>query len=144
MTEFEIAIAILSVLIVIILLPSLLLIKVDEQVLIERLGKYHKTINEPGIYFMIPFIDRVITKVSSKPYFVSMKRKAKQTIHTYKIEVFDLMLFTYQALDPIKEIHGFILQTLDEGKNLSEIEFMLEGYTQQFGINVLSITIDNF
>lgn len=143
MTEFEIAIAILSVLIVIILLPSLLLIKVDEQVLIERLGKYHKTINEPGIYFMIPFIDRVITKVSSKPYFISIKRKTNHTIHTYKIEVFDLMLYTYQALDPIKEIHHFISRTLDEGKKLSDVEFLLEGYTQQFGINFLSITIDN-
>lgn len=144
MTEFEIAIAILSLLIIIILLPSLLLVKADEQVLIERLGKYHKIINDPGIYFMIPFIDRVITKVSSQPYFVSMKRKTKHTIHTYKIEVFDLMLYTYQTLDPIKEIHHFISLTLDEGKSLSEIEFMLEGYTQQFGINISSIVVDNF
>lgn len=145
MTEFEIAISILSILLIIILLPSLKIVKINERLLIERLGKYNKTIETPGIYFIIPLVDRVITKIPVDAFFVSKKRKTNHVvnIHTYKIEVFDIMLYTYQALDPINDIHQFISKALDEGRILSDIEFLLEGYTQQFGINVLSITIDN-
>ena len=87
MPEF-ITVALLVIgLLILILFPSVLLVKENESVLIERLGKYSRTIETPGIYFLLPFIDRAVEHISHDPFFVSKKvkktRRYQSTLYRY-------------------------------------------------------------
>lgn len=141
-------IIIFILLLFLILFPSIQIVKNDEIIVVERLGKFLKTIEKPGIYMMIPFIDRVVNKVNMKPYFISKKIKktdsyVKSTIVTYKIEVFDVNKFTYHALDPINELHHFVSEAIYLNKSETEINELLQDYPEQFGFSIQSIIFDN-
>ena len=141
-------IIIFILLLLLILFPSIQIVKNDEIIVIERLGKFLKTIEKPGIYMMIPFIDRVVNKVNIKPYFISKKIKKtehykKSTIITYKIEIFDVNKFTYQALDPIDELHHFVSEAIYLDKSEIEINDLLHNYPEQFGFIIQTIIFDN-
>lgn len=148
MTELEISILIITGLLILILLPSFLLVKEDEVVIIERLGKYLKTIENPGVYFLIPLIDRSIEKFSKSPFFVSKKVKVKKgfegvTIITYKIKVVDEMLFVYGSLDSLDTVHDFYVQSKSLDNQADDLVDEVKAYALQFGFEVLDIINNN-
>jgi len=129
-------------------LPSFQIIKENEMAIVERLGKYQKTITEPGIHVMMPFIERIIERIPTKPFYVTKKIKKQENINqsliiTYKINVFDEMLYTYSAIDCVMEVHKFVIEALKEQMDPNEITDQLLTYTKQFGFDLLEIKYDN-
>ena len=86
---------------------------------IERLGKYCKTW-DAGLHFLIPVIDRVAKRVTLKeqvldspPQPVITKDNVTMQIDTVVyFKVFDAMLFTYGAVNPISALSNLTATTL--------------------------------
>ncbi|MFA6800523.1 MAG: SPFH domain-containing protein [Acholeplasmataceae bacterium] len=138
----------LGVLLIFILLPSFLYVKENEIVIIERFGKYQHSIETPGIYYLIPFIERAVQRVSKNDFYINKKIKKQEGIDqkiivTYHIKVFDEMLFVYASLDSVKTVHTFLIQTIltkmDHAIALEEIKT----YAKQFGFEILEIIYNN-
>ncbi len=131
---------------------------------IERLGKYHKTW-EAGLHVLIPIIDRVAKRVTLKeqvldspPQPVITKDNVTMQIDTVVyFKVFDAMLFTYGAVNPISALSNLTATTL---RNIvGELELddtltsrdtingkmteILDSATDQWGIKVNRVELKN-
>lgn len=116
-TEITAAI-ILSILLVLFLLPNLKVVKENEALVIERLGSFLKVIDKPGIYWMIPLVDRVIQRESLLPITKTFSKLAddKESTYTYTYVITDIKMFCYTATEPQRVIEDKIrsLITYDE------------------------------
>ena len=70
MSAGTIVIAAIIVVIVLIIMMSIKLVPQGTAAVIERLGRYTKTV-EGGITFLIPFVDRVRSRVDTRERVVS-------------------------------------------------------------------------
>ncbi|MBO5321937.1 MAG: SPFH/Band 7/PHB domain protein [Clostridia bacterium] len=134
------------------------------QHVIERLGKYCKTW-DAGLHFLIPVIDRVAKRVTLKeqvldspPQPVITKDNVTMQIDTVVyFKVFDAMLFTYGAVNPISALSNLTATTL---RNIvGELELddtltsrdtingkmteILDSATDQWGIKVNRVELKN-
>ena len=134
------------------------------QHVIERLGKYCKTW-DAGLHFLIPVIDRVAKRVTLKeqvldspPQPVITKDNVTMQIDTVVyFKVFDAMLFTYGAVNPISALSNLTATTL---RNIvGELELddtltsrdtingkmteILDCATDQWGIKVNRVELKN-
>ena len=64
---------------------------------VERLGRYHKTL-QPGLNFVIPFIDRVYPKIDLREQVVSFRPQPVITEDNLVVEI-DTVLY-FQVTDP--------------------------------------------
>ena len=131
---------------------------------IERIGKYHSTWGA-GLHFLIPVIDRIAKKVTLKeqvldspPQPVITKDNVTMQIDTVVyFKVFDAMLFTYGAVNPISALSNLTATTL---RNIvGELELddtltsrdtingkmteILDSATDQWGIKVNRVELKN-
>ena len=116
------AIIVVVVLVAVALTVLSLSIRVVRQattVVVERLGKYRKTL-ETGIHFIIPFVDRTLPPISLKervadfkPQPVITKDNVTMQIDTVVyFQVTDAKLFTYGVERPINAIENLTATTL--------------------------------
>ncbi len=152
---------------VIILAAVILCLRIVPQAsqhVIERLGKYCKTW-DAGLHFLIPVIDRVAKRVTLKeqvldspPQPVITKDNVTMQIDTVVyFKVFDAMLFTYGAVNPISALSNLTATTL---RNIvGELELddtltsrdtingkmteILDCATDQWGIKVNRVELKN-
>ncbi len=152
---------------VIILAAVILCLRIVPQAsqhVIERLGKYSKTW-DAGLHFLIPVIDRVAKRVTLKeqvldspPQPVITKDNVTMQIDTVVyFKVFDAMLFTYGAVNPISALSNLTATTL---RNIvGELELddtltsrdtingkmteILDCATDQWGIKVNRVELKN-
>jgi regulator of protease activity HflC (stomatin/prohibitin superfamily) len=129
----------------IVLLPLILLfvllntrvLKAGYQIVVERLGAFHRIIDQPGIHFFIPFVDRPIETIKMGILSRSMKVQTTLDDYTYQYEVIDPKLYVYAYPNPLIQmdelIFSYSLTITDE--LLNEIEKM--------GIKLIDIRIDN-
>ena len=154
---------ILAVVVAIVLLCLRIVPQASEHV-IERLGKYCKTW-DAGLHFLIPVIDRVAKRVTLKeqvldspPQPVITKDNVTMQIDTVVyFKVFDAMLFTYGAVNPISALSNLTATTL---RNIvGELELddtltsrdtingkmteILDSATDQWGIKVNRVELKN-
>ena len=114
----ELLIAILLV-VVIFIIPNIKVVPQARSYVIERLGSYLTTWNN-GLYFKIPFVDRVSNKVSLKeivkdfaPQPVITKDNVTMQIDTVVyFQITDPKLYTYGIEDPINAIENLTATTL--------------------------------
>lgn len=136
-TEITAAI-ILSILLVLFLLPNLKVVKENEALVIERLGSFLKVIDKPGIYWMIPLVDRVIQRESLLPITKTFSKLAddKESTYTYTYVITDIKMFCYTATEPQRVIEDKIrsLITYDE----IDVEIIKEALLD-YGINLQKI-----
>jgi regulator of protease activity HflC (stomatin/prohibitin superfamily) len=71
--------------------------------IIERLGKYHTTL-EPGLHFIIPFIDRVAQIHSLKEMVIEVAPQSCITKDNISVEVDGILYMQIQ--DPVKATYG--------------------------------------
>ncbi|NLP11441.1 paraslipin [bacterium] len=71
--------------------------------IIERLGKYHATL-DAGFHILIPFIDRIAYKHSLKENAIDVPSQTCITKDNIQVEV-DGVLY-YQIIDPVKASYG--------------------------------------
>ena len=119
MTELEIAILIMVGLFIFILSLNFKLIGHNQAVVIERLGRFLKLIDKPGVYFTIPLIDRVYQSVKLDEMLKSIEHKDEdQTIHiTYLAKIVDVKLFVYGEFDTYLTIEKWMIENYHQYTN---------------------------
>lgn len=108
-----------GILALILLCSSVRIVRQATAVVVERLGKYHKTL-ETGIHLVLPFFDRCLNPISLKeivedfpPQPVITKDNVTMQIDTVVyFQVTDPKLFCYGVDHPIKAIENLTATTL--------------------------------
>ena len=114
-----IALLIIGVVILIYLIFSIKIVRQATAVVVERLGKYSKTL-ETGVHFVIPFFDRCSSPISLKetvadfnPQPVITKDNVTMQIDTVVyFQVTDPKLYTYGVDHPVRAIENLTATTL--------------------------------
>lgn len=103
MSAGTIVIAAIIVVIVLIIMMSIKLVPQGTAAVIERLGRYTKTV-EGGITFLIPFVDRVRSRVDTRERVVSFPPQAVITQDNLTVAIDTVV--TFQINDPMYSIYG--------------------------------------
>ncbi len=74
-----------------------------ENIIIERLGKYHATLL-PGIYFLIPFIDSVAYRQEMREQVIDIPSQSVITKDNIQVEIDGLLYL--KVMDPKKASYG--------------------------------------
>lgn len=114
-----IAIAFLVIVALIIFFASVKIVPESEEFIVERLGKYNKTLSA-GVNIVVPFIDTVRRKVSLKevvldfpPQPVITKDNVTMMIDSVVyMKVFDSRLYTYKISNPKQAVETLSATTL--------------------------------
>jgi len=146
MTDIIIALLVLLFLTLLFLIPNFKIVRANEVQIVERLGRFHKILNEPGIHFIVPLIDRVIQVVPllethKKFRFKLIKDEVEIIYHLeYRYKVSDVMLFVYSALDSLEAIEIHIKNTIEEHDVIDEHSLQsLQEVSLTFGIELIDL-----
>ena len=110
---------VLVVVLLLVLATSIRIVRQATGVVVERLGKYHKTL-DTGVHFVLPLFDKTLPAVSLKervadfqPQPVITKDNVTMQIDTVVyFQVIDVKLFTYGVERPIAAIENLTATTL--------------------------------
>jgi regulator of protease activity HflC (stomatin/prohibitin superfamily) len=97
------AASILFIVAITLVLKTVLIVQERENVIIERLGKFHAT-REAGIYFLIPFFDRVAYKQEIREQVIDIPPQSVITSDNIQVEVDGLLYL--KVMDPKKASYG--------------------------------------
>lgn len=119
MSAWAIVLIILGVLVLVSLCLSIRIVRQATAVVVERLGKYRKTL-DTGVHIVFPFIDRTSKPISLKeivadfkPQPVITKDNVTMQIDTVVyFQITDAKLYTYGVEQPIKAIENLTATTL--------------------------------
>ena len=119
MNALGVILIVLGIVLVITLVSSIKIVRQSDAVVVERLGKYHKTL-DTGLHFIIPFFDRCSTPISLKeivadfkPQPVITKDNVTMQIDTVVyFQITDPKLYSYGVDNPIKAIENLTATTL--------------------------------
>ena len=119
MPAWAIVIVVLGVLAIVALCFSIRIVRQSTAVVVERLGKYHKTL-DTGIHIVLPFFDRTHKPISLKesvadfnPQPVITKDNVTMQIDTVVyLQITDAKLFTYGVDNPRRAIENLTATTL--------------------------------
>ena len=114
-----ITIVVIGVALVIIFALSIRIVKQGTAVIVERLGKYHRTLGT-GLKFIVPFIDRALPAISLKEQVADFKpqpviTKDNVTMQIDSVVFFQIVdpkLFTYGIERPMSAIENLTATTL--------------------------------
>lgn len=155
---------IIIILIVIILLSSLKVVTTGYLFVVERLGQYHRTL-QPGWNFVIPFVDFVRGRISTKQQILDIEPQSVITKDNVKISIDNVIFFkVMEAKDAIYNIENFrsgiIYSTITNMRNIvgdmtldevlsgrdrinSKLLEVVDEITDAYGIKILSVEIKN-
>ena len=119
MPAWAIVIIVLGVLAIVALCFSIRIVRQATAVVVERLGKYHKTL-DTGVHIVLPFFDKTHKPISLKemvadfqPQPVITRDNVTMQIDTVVyFQITDAKLFTYGVDRPIKAIENLTATTL--------------------------------
>ncbi len=119
MTPWLIAIIIIGLALVVIFSLSIHIVKQGTAVIVERLGKYYKTLGT-GMRFIVPFIDRALPPISLKEQVADFKpqpviTKDNVTMQIDSVVFFQIVdpkLYTYGIERPMSAIENLTATTL--------------------------------
>ena len=159
-----IVIGVLLLIVLLVLLSSIKVVNTGYLYVVERLGQFHRIL-EPGWHFMIPGVDFVRKKVSTKQQILDVPPQSVITKDNVKISV-DYVIFykmlnardavyniedfksgiVYSATTNMRNIIGNM--TLDEvlsgrDKINSDLLSIIDEVTDAYGIKILSVEIKN-
>ena len=159
-----IALGIIALILFIILISCVKVVRQSTTVIVERLGKYHKTL-QTGIHFIAPFFDKVLPAISLKekvadfpPQPVITKDNVTMQIDTVVyFQITDPKLYTYGVEKPLMAIENLTATTL---RNLvgeleldgtltsrdtvnSKMRIILDEATDPWGIKVNRVELKN-
>ena len=155
---------VLGLIILIVIVTHIKIVKQTEEYVIERLGKYTTTW-DVGIHFLLPFFERIASKVSMKeqigdfpPQAVITKDNVTMQIDTVVFYyVTDSKLFTYGVTDPTQALEKLtattlrnIIGDLDLDTTLTSrdtinarMKSILDEATDPWGIKVTRVEVKN-
>jgi len=119
MSILAIVATVIGVVFIIILATCIKVVRQSTTVIVERLGKYHKTL-ETGVHMIFPFIDRISSPIVMKemvadfvPQPVITKDNVTMQIDTVVYyQITDPKLYTYGVDRPIRAIENLTATTL--------------------------------
>lgn len=139
MPKEVIAALVLAALFILFLVPNIKIIRVNEAAVIERLGVFHKIIDQPGIHFLIPFFERIVQQEVLLPIdkVITTKIDGYEETYRYTYQINDIKLFCYGALDAHKAILNHIAEGLSDNKeDVEDFKDVFEAY----GVTLIKIT----
>ncbi|MDO9629588.1 MAG: SPFH domain-containing protein [Acholeplasmataceae bacterium] len=148
MEEIIIGALVLIFLTILFIAPNIKIVGINEAHVVERFGAFHKILNEKGVYFTIPLIDRVIQVVplletTKKFHFKIDKEGIGVQYHLeYQYKVNDVVLFVYAALDSLDAIEMHIKNLILENESINSESFaVLHETALTFGIELIDIQV---
>ena len=119
MTPIIIVLIVLAVVTFLVLIMSIKIVKQSDAMVIERLGKYHKTLTT-GIHMILPFFDRALPVISLKekvadfpPQPIITKDNVTMQIDTVVYyQITDPKLYAYGVERPVNAIENLTATTL--------------------------------
>ncbi len=161
---WAIILGVVALVLVLIAISGIKIVKQTQEFIIERLGKYRKTW-VTGIHFLVPFADKIASKVSKKeqigdfpPQAVITKDNVTMQIDTVVFYyVTDSKLFTYGVTDPTSALEKLtattlrnIIGELDLDTTLTsrdtinaKMKEILDDATDPWGIKVTRVEVKN-
>jgi hypothetical protein len=126
---------VLFALFIIFLAPNVKIIKEGEAAVVERLGAYLKVIDQPGIHFLFPLVDRIVQKESLLPMVkeLSFEQDGYKDIYQYTYKITDIKMFCYAATEPLRIMEEQMIKSLRE--NHSDVEDLKE-IVLNFGVEL--------
>jgi regulator of protease activity HflC (stomatin/prohibitin superfamily) len=159
-----IPVLIIIILIVVVLLSSLKVVTTGYLYVVERLGQYNRTL-QPGWNFVIPFVDFVRGKVSTKQQILDIEPQSVITKDNVRISIDNVIFFkVMDAKDALYNIENFrsgiIYSTITNMRNIvgdmsldevlsgrdrinSKLLEVVDEITDAYGIKILSVEIKN-
>lgn len=150
--------------VLIVLLASIKIVTTGNVFIVERLGQFYKIL-EPGWHVIIPFLDYVRAKVSTKQQILDIEPQNVITKDNVKISVDNVIFFkVMNARDAIYNIEdyksGIIYSTITNMRNIignmtldevlsgrdkinAELLKVVDQITDAYGIKILSVEIKN-
>ncbi len=163
-TTAAIVIAVIAVVVLLIMVACLRIVKQSTAVIVERLGKYNKTL-DTGVHFILPFFDKTSAPISLKekvadfqPQPVITKDNVTMQIDSVVyFQITDPKLFTYGIERPLNAIENLTATTLrnivgelelDEtltSRDIinSKMRAILDEATDPWGIKVTRVELKN-
>ena len=158
----------LSLVIVLILLilvfSSIKIVNTGYLYVVERLGQFHRVL-EPGWHFVIPFIDFVRKKISTKQQILDIEPQNVITKDNVKISIDNVIFYkVMNARDAVYNIESFksgiVYSTITNMRNIvgnmsldevlsgrdkinSDLLQVVDEITDAYGIKILSVEIKN-
>ena len=132
-------------LILLLMLPNIKIVRKNEVMIIERLGRFHKLLDKPGIYILVPLLDRNIQTVNLNKKHIKKKltlieNETKTVVEiSYDMIVKDVKTFVYASLDSNETIHIYIKEALEAGMSTKEIIVEVTDYALTYGFAIENI-----
>lgn len=155
---------IIAAVILLILLMSIKIVNTGYQYVVERFGQYYKTL-EPGWHMLIPFVDFVRRKVTTKQQILDIEPQSVITKDNVKISIDNVIFYKIMnAKDAVYNIEfyksGIVYSTITNMRNIvgnmtldevlsgrdminSELLKVIDEITDAYGIKILSVEIKN-
>lgn len=160
----KIILAIILFIALICVLSSIKIVNTGYLYVVERFGQFYKIL-EPGWHFVIPFVDFIRKKVSTKQQILDIEPQNVITKDNVKISIDNVIFYKIMnAKDAVYNIENFVSgivystitnmrnivgnMTLDEvlsgrDKINSELLKVVDEITDAYGIKILSVEIKN-
>jgi regulator of protease activity HflC (stomatin/prohibitin superfamily) len=145
-------------------LSSIKIVNTGSIYVVERLGQFHRVL-EPGWHFVIPFIDFVRRKVSTKQQILDIEPQSVITKDNVKISIDNVIFYkVMNSRDAVYNIEsyksGIVYSTITNMRNIvgnmsldevlsgrdqinSELLNVVDEITDAYGIKILSVEIKN-
>ncbi|MCX7883799.1 MAG: SPFH/Band 7/PHB domain protein [Caloramator sp.] len=150
--------------ILIILFSSIKIVNTGHLYVVERFGQFHKVL-EPGWHIIIPFVDFVRAKLSTKQQILDIEPQSVITKDNVKISIDNVIFYKLMnAKDAVYNIENFksgiIYSTITNMRNIvgnmtldevlsgrdkinAELLRVVDEITDAYGIKILSVEIKN-
>lgn len=155
---------VILILIVALMLISIRVVNTGYQYVVERFGQFYKVL-EPGWHFLIPLVDFVRRRISTKQQILDIEPQSVITKDNVKISIDNVIFYKLMnAKDAVYNIEnyksGIIYSTITNMRNIvgnmtldevlsgrdkinSELLEVIDEITDAYGIKILSVEIKN-
>lgn len=155
---------VIFLILLILVLSSIKIVNTGYLYVVERLGQFHRVL-EPGWHFVIPFIDFVRKKISTKQQILDIEPQNVITKDNVKISIDNVIFYkVMNAKDAVYNIEnyksGIVYSTITNMRNIvgnmtldevlsgrdkinSELLKVVDEITDAYGIKILSVEIKN-
>ncbi len=162
--EYIILTFVLLLILLILVTSSIKIVNTGSLYVVERLGQFHRVL-EPGWHFVIPFIDFVRKKISTKQQILDIEPQNVITKDNVKINIDNVIFYkVMNAKDAVYNIENFksgiVYSTITNMRNIvgnmsldevlsgrdiinSELLKVVDEITDAYGIKILSVEIKN-
>lgn len=141
MNETLRAILVLILLVALVVIPNIKTVSQQQAMVIERFGKFHRIIDKPGVYILIPLYERAVQSVSLDPIKQHLNIDDQIKLE-YVYQISDVKAFVYHAIDSIHAFHEELIN-LSIHEDYDHLLSSIDDIASHYGMNILESKINN-